>query len=162
MESLEFTLATVVGKMASCEFYAAIYANRLSISLESATTTQAMTERLGGALNDMYEAIRDFTLQAKEYFGDSKLPSKTLYSSFFTLKSMFNANLLINNSVSIKIKNLFTPFAVKMKPAIEAIADKEKIIRELADMATMERMMGMDLNISNAFIFLQVNRQSSN
>ncbi|KAI5782397.1 WD40-repeat-containing domain protein [Peziza echinospora] len=116
MEVLEWTMATVVATMATCEFYARIYSNSLDVTLESTSTTEAFRRTLDSALKELYVALLVFSEKAKQYFDPE-------------------------NSVATKVGNLFKPFSALMKPFIDTIAEKEKVVQECANMATMERIM---------------------
>ena len=68
MDNLEAAMVTIVEKMATCEFYAQIYDEGLRVELATSATTKAFDDGLGGALKDLYAAVRAFLDKAKEYF----------------------------------------------------------------------------------------------
>lgn len=68
MDGLEAVMVTIVGKIATCEFYAHIFAEGLRAKSATATTTKAWSDGLDAALKDLYAAVRAFLDKAKEYF----------------------------------------------------------------------------------------------
>ena len=61
-------MATIVDKMAACEFYAQIYDEGFRVKLATSTTAKAFDDGHGAALKDLYAAVRAFLDKAKEHF----------------------------------------------------------------------------------------------
>ncbi|KAF8451583.1 hypothetical protein BDZ91DRAFT_809488 [Kalaharituber pfeilii] len=116
MESLEVALATILEKLAACEFYSHVYSNLLKITLHSSATTQAFKDTLQTALPDFYKAVLAFTQKAQAYFKNSE-------------------------SVIGQLRNWFKQFLGEMKPLLNDLAEKEKAARECADRAMMHEVM---------------------
>ncbi|KAF8462591.1 hypothetical protein BDZ91DRAFT_765141 [Kalaharituber pfeilii] len=118
IENLEWATATIIDTMATCEFYAHIYKDvSLEVTLHSDLTAEDFKCKLDSALGELYTAVREFAVEVQKYFSSSA-------------------------SGGIKIRSIFMPFQVVMKPYSDKIIDKKKVIRECADGATMKRIMG--------------------
>lgn len=143
MEVLESSLSFVLEKMMVCEFYAHIYKESLKsrIQLASKATTDAFTKRLDNALKELYVAIKAFVDKAHVYF-----ERENSGMVFFT---RLGARMLIFrwHAVVSKMGNLIKPFSVTMEPLMNDIMEKEKIIQQIADMATMNRILGTKFSI---------------
>lgn len=69
MEALEVTLATVIEKMATCEYYSRVYDGVLGrVKLGSDATTQDLADRIDGALANVYSAVQEFINKARQHF----------------------------------------------------------------------------------------------
>ena len=69
LEALEVTLATVVEKMAACEFYSHIYKDlQEKIKLGPTSTKVALGKHLDSALRALYIAVQAFLDKAKSHF----------------------------------------------------------------------------------------------
>lgn len=76
MEQIEFTLAIIVEKVAYCEFYACIYAGvKLEASVETSQAKLILRQSLDSALGEYYEAVREFSDAAREYWNRRSIKS---------------------------------------------------------------------------------------
>lgn len=71
-------MATMVQKIAICEFYAHIYEG-VKLKSRSAETAQALEEHLNSALKELYKAVQAFLDEAKQYY-DPLTPGNVYYS----------------------------------------------------------------------------------
>lgn len=136
LEALEVTIATVVAKMAACEFYSHIYKDlqdRVKLG-----TRVALGEHLGSALRALYIAVQTFLDKAKNHF-DPKTASKLPIAHFAFGICLTQISC---DFAAKKIANIFVPFSTAVQPYIQDILDKEKIVMECANMASMDRTMG--------------------
>lgn len=71
MECLEFALATVVEKLAICEFYASTYVEFTKVPLDlesmSASNSLKLQEIVHSALPTLYACVLVFTVKARMY-----------------------------------------------------------------------------------------------
>ncbi|KAF8456481.1 hypothetical protein BDZ91DRAFT_745385, partial [Kalaharituber pfeilii] len=88
---------------------------------KSMATDDAFQNTLQIALKELYNAVWAFTKKAGDYFKDSA-----------------------------SIGHLFKPFLVVMQPLLDEIAEKEQVVRECANRATMQRTKELSVNIQEA------------
>ena len=69
-ESLEAAAETIVAKMATCEFYANVYAETV-IALSSDQMTCRLQQSLDTALPEFYATVLVFSVKARQYFDPS-------------------------------------------------------------------------------------------
>ncbi|KAF8446873.1 hypothetical protein BDZ91DRAFT_702955, partial [Kalaharituber pfeilii] len=121
-KKLETTIATILDKIALYQFYDNIYRDILALDMlslvtpSSAATMHTPQQILASSLPELYAAILIFSVKARQYFDPS-----------FTR---------IRKSGSI-----WRTTAVDFQPFIDEIFEKERRVRECADMAKMEISM---------------------
>ncbi|PVF92910.1 hypothetical protein CPB86DRAFT_145103 [Serendipita vermifera] len=108
---LEDALRTIAVSMANCEFYASIFADALHRQFTSSETSAAWEKQLETALPEFYAAVIIFSIKVKGYF---------------------------ISSTTGRMANSFKPFSIAFRAHLEQIENKEKRLKELAGMATME------------------------
>ncbi|KAF8540407.1 hypothetical protein BDD12DRAFT_833396 [Trichophaea hybrida] len=128
LEKLELTLETIVSAMARCEFYESIYAQSLQVNLRSPETTTALADSLESALPEFYCSVFVFSVKAKKYFAPSILERAT---------------------------NPLKPFSVVLQPLIDEIGEKERAVKEVANMANMEQIKAQSEVLGNLETLVQ-------
>lgn len=108
---IEESLKTIAVSMANCEFYASIFSGSLSKLSTDAETSAAWEKQLERALPEFYAAILVFSIKVKGHFTQSTI-----------------------GRVTSSIK----PFSTIFQLHLTAIENKERTLKELAGMATME------------------------
>ncbi|KAI5804812.1 hypothetical protein DFH27DRAFT_386729 [Peziza echinospora] len=126
-EALEAATALIAEKMAICEFYASVYeeTRRSRIDISSAAATK-LQRTLDSSLPELYAAVLVFSVKGHQYFSSS-------------------------TSRVTKWKLLLKPYSMEFKPFIDDILEKEKRVRECADLATMDTIKSMQL--SDTFLY---------
>ncbi|KAF8436100.1 hypothetical protein BGX38DRAFT_1262515, partial [Terfezia claveryi] len=112
IEGFEVAIAALLEKMSICEFYAGIY---IGVPLTSGSAANILQRQrmLESALPELYAAVIVFTVKAHAYFEARGLK---------------------------KVTNTLKSFDIEFHPFIEDINAKERVIRECADAATMEKI----------------------
>ncbi|PVF93060.1 hypothetical protein CPB86DRAFT_790504 [Serendipita vermifera] len=111
VELIEGALKTIAVSMANCEFYASIFKDTLDKRFDDLETSDAWEKQLEQALPEFYAAILVFSIKVKGYFMSSAIGR-------------------INKSMK--------PFSMTFQPHLKEMENKEKTLRKLANMATME------------------------
>ncbi|RPB22624.1 hypothetical protein L211DRAFT_869126 [Terfezia boudieri ATCC MYA-4762] len=112
-------MAALLEKMSICEFYAGIY---VGVPLTSGSAANSLQRQLmlESALPELYAAVIVLKVKARAYFEARGLK---------------------------KVTNTLKSFDIEFQPFIEDIDAKERVIRECADAATMEKIKTMILQI---------------
>ncbi|CAG8772684.1 16347_t:CDS:2, partial [Acaulospora colombiana] len=111
VEMLEGALKTIAVSMANCEFYASIFTEALDRQFTSPGTTLGWEKQLETALPEFYAAVLVFSIKLRGYFMPLHLG---------------------------RFANPFKPFSESFRLHLTKIENKEKILKQLATMATME------------------------
>ncbi|KAA8902942.1 hypothetical protein FN846DRAFT_954798 [Sphaerosporella brunnea] len=116
LQGVVAALETILVTMARCEFYEKIYRESLRTTLSSSDThtTAALANSLAEALPEFYCSVLVFVVKAKRYLESS-------------------SNLA-------KVANALRTFSDYLKPLIDEVAEKEALVKEGANMATMEKI----------------------
>ncbi|KAF8456509.1 hypothetical protein BDZ91DRAFT_839604, partial [Kalaharituber pfeilii] len=121
-KKLETTIATILDKIALYQFYDNIYRDILALDMlslvtpSSAATMHTPQQILASSLPELYAAILIFSVKARQYFNPS----------FTRIR---------------KLGSIWRTSAVEFQPFIDEIFEKERRVREYADMAKMEISM---------------------
>lgn len=129
IEGFEVAVAAILEKMFICEFYSGIF-NNVSLASESTASNSPLRSMLDSALPELYAAVLVFSVKARTYF-----EAKGMYTI---------PGACINHTKPISgtknVAKIFKTFDVEFQPFIEEIHARERVIREYADAATMERI----------------------
>ncbi|KAF8417386.1 hypothetical protein EV426DRAFT_376156 [Tirmania nivea] len=120
VENLEKATAMIIEKMAICDFYASIYMGTSSPKITlSVTSTERLRHTLDSALPELYASILVFSVKAQVYFSPS-------------------TNVI---GIGKKAANMLKPFVHEFQPFLDDMLEKERILRECADISTMNMIM---------------------
>jgi hypothetical protein len=131
---LDGALKTIAVSMANCEFYASVFADSLNRHFTSPETSAAWGRQLQRALPEFYAAVVVFSIKAKSYFKPS-----TLGTANAACIAYADGNIHIEGRINKPLR----PFSVGFKAYLAEIENKEKTLRELANMATMDGIKGL-------------------
>jgi hypothetical protein len=120
--------------MANCEFYASIFKDALNRQFENLETSMAWEKQLERALPEFYASILVFSVKAKGYFVPATRCKRSSYFSGMCFNTDYRVSARINKSLK--------PFSLTFQPYLNEIEVKERTLKELASMATMENVKG--------------------
>ncbi|CAG8639813.1 11711_t:CDS:10, partial [Acaulospora colombiana] len=115
VDMIEESLKTIAVSMANCEFYASIFASALHRRFTNPETSAAWDKQVEAALPEFYATILVFAIKVKRFFV---------------------------SSTTGKIKHSLKPTSSSFRPHLAQIEDKEKKLKRLATMATMDGVKG--------------------
>ena len=133
MEGFEVAIAALVERMSICEFYSSIY-NGVPLPSLSAASSRQLQGMLDSALPELYAAVIVFSVKAHTYF-----KAKGAYGIHCILQRV-PTNYTEPNPGIQKLAKPLKSFDLEFQPFIEEINEKERVIRECADAATMARV----------------------
>ena len=130
VEYMEDAMSTIMMKVSMCEIYAGIYEGVLS-------NLGPFRDTLFSALPHFHACVIVFLIKIREYFH-----ARCKRILLIITKPIHKQRLISNPHLLgiTKVPNVLKPFDVEFGPLIAEIDAKEKVIRECADSATMERI----------------------